>query len=207
MGTVKIEGDVPQNEKIAMSADKKCPQDKDARAETYVVSDGGLKNVIVFLSSGVEAKKYPVPTQAVVIDQVGCKYVPHALSVQTGQEIKIKNSDDTGHNIHSLSMVNPTFNIGQALQGLENSVKLEKAESPFRVKCDVHSWMGNFVGVFDHPYHAVSGDGGKYAIKVPPGTYEVTAWHEKLGTQKGMVTVKEGSAMEHLDFTFKAEKK
>jgi len=63
--------------------------------------------------------------------------------------------------------------------------------------------MQAFVGVFSHPLHTVSKAGGAYEIKLPAGTYEITAIHEKLGTQKQMVTVAENGSAD-LNFTFKA---
>ena len=50
-------------------------------------------------------------------------------------------------------------------------------------KCDVHGWMNAYVGVLDHPYFAVTDKDGKFELKsLPPGTYTIEAWHEKLGT-------------------------
>ncbi len=60
----------------------------------------------------------------------------------------------------------------------------------FLVKCDVHPWMTAYVGVFANPFFSVTGTDGKFTISgLPPGTYEITAWHEKLGTQTATVTV------------------
>jgi galactose mutarotase-like enzyme len=71
-------------------------------------------------------------------------------------------------------------------------------------KCDVHNWMYAYVGVMDHPYFAVTRDGGKFELKnLPAGTYTVEAWHEKLGTQTQSVTIGEKQSRE-ITFTFKA---
>lgn len=208
MGKISFEGPVPENPKIQMKADPKCPQDPNARQEDFVVTDGGLDNVIVYISSPVTGK-FPTPTEPKVIDQHGCHYVPHAFTVQTNQPIKILNSDDTAHNINAQAQKNTPFNFAQPVKGAQNTKTFDKPEMPLKVKCDVHSWMGAWIGVFDHPYHTVSAKGGNYEIKLPPGKYEVTAWHEKYpkDPQKAMVEIKEGGGMEHVNFTFKAPAK
>ena len=71
-------------------------------------------------------------------------------------------------------------------------------------KCDVHGWMNAYVGVVEHPYFAVTDKDGKFSLKgLPPGTYTIEAWHEKLGTQTAKVTL---GAKETKDanFSFKA---
>jgi hypothetical protein len=78
-----------------------------------------------------------------------------------------------------------------------------KPEVMVEFKCDVHSWMRAYAGVLPHPYFAVSGNGGMFELKdVPPGTYTIEAWHEKLGTQTQMVTIGP-KEMKELSFTFK----
>ena len=63
------------------------------------------------------------------------------------------------------------------------------------LKCDVHSWMRAQVGIVGHPFHAVTGVGGTFDLgKLPPGEYEVTAWHETLGEKKQTVTLEDGKA-------------
>ena len=70
------------------------------------------------------------------------------------------------------------------------------------LQCNVHSWMHAYVGVLSHPYFAVSGEDGTFTIDgLPPGTYTVEAWHEKLGTKTATVTVGTGET-KTADFTF-----
>jgi hypothetical protein len=71
-------------------------------------------------------------------------------------------------------------------------------------KCDVHGWMNAYVGVLTHPYFAVTDTSGSFTLKsLPPGTYTIEAWHEKLGTMTQTVTVGEKETKE-ISFTFKA---
>src|SRR5438046_3184583 len=74
-----------------------------------------------------------------------------------------------------------------------------KAAEMFRVKCDVHPWMSAYIGVFVHPYFAVSKEDGTYKIPtkgLADGDYTLTFWHEKYASDpvEEKVTVKDGKA-------------
>jgi hypothetical protein len=72
------------------------------------------------------------------------------------------------------------------------------------LKCDLHTWMNAYVGVLEHPFFAVTADGGRFELKgLPPGTYTIEAWHEKAGTQTLQVTIG-ASESKDIGFTFKA---
>ena len=203
-GKITFDGAVPKADKIQMTADPYCATaNKDPYAETVKVSDGGLENVIVYVSAGLEGKTFPTPTEPLEIDQHDCHYIPHAFTIQVNQPLQVKNSDMTTHNIHVYSGENTLFNMSEVRQGMVLPAKFEKESVPVAVRCDVHKWMNANIGVFTHPSHAVSKQGGVYEFRVPPGTYTVTAWHEKYGTQTGMVTVADNGKTE-LNFTFKA---
>jgi hypothetical protein len=200
-GKISFEGEVPKPVKIQTGADPNCK--KELFTEDTKVKDGGLENVIVYVSGGLEGKSYPVPSTPVVIDQHDCHYIPHVFVIQVNQELQVKNSDDTLHNIHSLGELNASFNTGQPLKGMVATHKFDKEEVLLPVKCDVHKWMGAFIAVVSNPFATVSTEGGKYELKLPAGTFTVTAIHEKYGKQTAMVTVKDGDK-QTMDFKFKA---
>ena len=179
---------------ISMDADPVCSGLHEGPVMTQQVeaTDGNLANVFVYLKEGVTGS-YPAPADAVVLDQVGCTYVPHVAGVQTGQKVVIRNSDPTLHNVHALPTANPEFNQGQPFQGMELEKTFDKAEVMMRFKCDVHPWMSAFMGVVNHPFFAVSGADGSFTIdNVPPGDYVLEAWHETGGTKTQNVTVTDG---------------
>jgi hypothetical protein len=146
---------------------------------------------------------FPTPKERVVLDQRGCQYIPHAITLQIGQELLIRNSDMTAHNVHAWAEVNTPFNESQASQGLETIKKFDKEEIMLPIRCDVHNWMNSFVGVFPHALHTVSKKGGAFEMKLPAGSYEITAVHEKLGKQTQKVDVAENGSVD-LNFSFKA---
>ena len=116
--------------------------------------------------------------------------MPHVVGVRVGQPLEIENSDPTLHNIHAMSKVNQEFNNGQPIQGMKMTHAFTQKEVMIPFKCDVHGWMNAYVGVLDHPFYAVTGADGSFSLKgLPPGTYTIEAWHEKLGTQTQTVTV------------------
>jgi plastocyanin len=173
--------------------------------ETVLVNNDGLENVFVYIKDGLGNYFFEVPTTAVVLDQRGCRYVPHVLGLRVGQPLEILNSDATMHNIHAVPSVNREFNFSQHIQGMKAVKTFTAPEVMVRFKCDVHTWMTAYVGVLNHPYFAVTANGGQFDLKdVPAGTYTVEAWHEKFGAQTQSVTLAEKERRE-VTFTFKAE--
>ena len=206
-GKVVIEGTAPKNEPIKMNADPVCvkanatPQFQ----ETYTVGDGSaFGNVFVYVKDGLGNRTFPTPTETVTIDQKNCRYHPHVFGMMVGQPLVILNSDPTLHNIHAVPKTNQEFNTGQPIQGMKTNHVFTAKEVIVPFKCDVHGWMNAYVGVLDHPYFAVSGADGKFDLKtLPPGTYMIEAWHEKLGAMTQSVTIAEKETKD-ITFTFKA---
>src|SRR5215831_5719577 len=119
-GKITFDGTPPPNDKVQMSSDPYCQMHAAdyPTAETVEVKDGGLENVIIFVSSGVAPGSYPAPTTPVEIVQQNCHYVPHVFTIMTNQTLNVKNGDMTLHNIHVWAEKNPTFNVGQPVQGM-----------------------------------------------------------------------------------------
>ena len=204
-GRVVVEGQVPQNARIKMEADPVCikAHPDGVNFDTYAVENGGLNNVFVYVKDGLGNYYFDPPTEPVKLDQNVCRYTPHVLGVQVRQPIEISNSDATLHNVHSLPDKNKGFNFGQQFVGQKETRTFDKPEVMVLFKCDVHSWMTAYIGVLQHPYFAVTSNGGQFTLKnVPAGTYTVEAWHEKLGTATQSVRLGEKESKE-ISFAFK----
>jgi plastocyanin len=154
-------------------------------------SGNTMGNILVWVSKGLPSgKTFPVPKTPVTLDQKGCLYEPHVMGIMVGQTYRILNSDGVLHNIHTLPKVNPSFNKGMPGTLKEATTVFAKPEDVFHIKCDVHPWMSAYIAVFTHPFFSATGTDGKFTISgLDPGTYEITAWHEKLGTQTASITV------------------
>jgi len=205
-GKVTFAGTPPAPTPIKLSSDPYCQKANPGLAtETEVVGkDGAVENVFVYVKDGLGNQTFAAPSEPVTLDQKGCHYTPHVLGIQVGQPLQIVNSDDTLHNVHGLAKANKEFNQGQPIQGMKMTHTFSTKEVMIPFKCDVHGWMNAWIGVLDHPFYAVTTADGTFSLKgLPPGTYTIEAWHEKLGTQTQTITV---GAKETKDvaFTFKA---
>jgi plastocyanin len=206
-GTITYKGPRPAPSKpIDMSEEPACVEAHKGKAynESLLVNKkGDLANAFVYIKSGLEGKDFAVPATPVTIDQSGCWFHPRVLGIQVGQVLKVVNSDPVTHNIHPMAEVNRAWNHSQGAGDPPIDRKFVKPEIMIPVKCNIHSWMHAFIGVLPYPYFAVSADNGSFSIaNLPPGTYTLAVWQEKLGTQEQQITVTpHGSAV--ANFTFK----
>jgi plastocyanin len=187
-GTVKFDGTAPKPAKIDMSQDPACKGTN--TAETIVADGGDLANVFVYVKDGLGDRTFDVPKDSTTIDQKGCQYHPHVLGVMTGQNIEIRNDDDTTHNIHPTPKDNREWNESQPPKAAALEKTFAREEVMLPVKCNQHPWMKMYVNVVKSPFFAVTGKDGKYEIKgLPPGDYTLAFVHEKLGEQDQKVTL------------------
>ncbi len=187
-GTVKFDGKAPAPAKIDMSQDPACKGTN--AAETIVADKGDLANVFVYVKDGLGDRTFDVPKDPVTIDQDGCKYHPHVLGVMTGQNIEIKNDDQTTHNIHPTPQNNREWNESQPPKAPPIEKSFAREEIMLPVRCNQHPWMKMYINVVKSPFYAVTDKNGKYEIKgLPPGTYTLAFVHEKLGEKTQQVTV------------------
>jgi hypothetical protein len=207
-GKVLLEGSAPEQKSISMKSDPYCTtmHMEEVKRELVIANeDGSLRNVFVYVKEGLTGKRFAPPSEAVVLTQLGCIYVPHVQGIMTGQAFEILNDDDTLHNVRAVPENNPMFNLGQPRRGHKVKRTFESPEVMIHIKCDVHKWMSAYLGVLDHMYFDVTGDGGTFELAgLPPGNYVIEAWHETYGTSTRSVSVGPSESKEIL-FSFSTE--
>lgn len=194
-GSFLVEGALPDipiesvdKDKATCLIDGKVPKDDNL----VVGKDGQLRDVFVmmYFKKGDDKRPAVHPTyeaaksEAVEIDNKDCRFVPHAVFVQTGQTFKLKNSDDVGHNCHIICFNNEE-NINLPSGGSVD-VKMKKPEkAPGNITCDLHKWMDAVVLIRDEPYAAISDEKGEFLLEnIPAGTWHFQFWHKKAGYLK-----------------------
>ncbi len=206
-GAITFAGAKPARQAISMEADEGCQKahaGKPAYDEAVATGkNGALANAFVYIQAGLEGKKFEPNTQAVVLDQRGCMFVPHIIGLRPGQTLDLKNGDSVAHNVHPLPVNNREWNQEQTPQAPGVEHRFARPEIMIPVKCNIHAWMHSYIGVVDHPYFAVTGPDGTFQWKnVPPGDYTVAVWHEKFGKQEQQVHVA-ASASAAVNFTYR----
>lgn len=166
-----------------------CVREQIPDERVIVGSDGGLANVFVFLPrkpAGTKEGAAAPPAEPVIFDQKTCTFLPHALLLRAGQELRVLNADAIVHNTHTNPKSNSAFNSTVKPGEREGiPVVYQRAErEPVRVVCDFHPWMLAWHLPLDHPYGALTGEDGGFTIAdVPAGKHKFAVWHEghKLG--------------------------
>jgi plastocyanin len=209
-GTVHFTGKAPAPVKIDMSMDPACDMSGggDNMSEQFAVHGGKLANVFIYVKSGPPAAfTIGVVGPPVVMDQKGCRYIPHVIGVLKGQSVEFRNSDLTMHNIHTLPTAPgaQSIDLSQSPKGTPQVKQFNLVETMIPVRCNNHPWMNAFINVSQTPFFAVTDEDGKFSISgMPAGDYTLAAVHEKLGEQTMKVTVKPQATADG-NFTFAAK--
>jgi plastocyanin len=192
-GVIRFAGAPVEPKKLKVTVDQSvCGTQKDTEDLVVMAAGRGLRNAVVSLSTPpLEAKVKPA--SPVQMDQKQCMFVPRVIVAPVGATIEFLNSDRLLHNLHSVSKDNAVFNRTQP-KGRTIPIVFKRPEI-VRIDCDLHPWMRAWVVVADHPFYAVTGDGGDFLLEnVPPGRYTLRVWHESLGVVERDVTIADGAS-------------
>jgi len=188
-GVITYAGNPPAPARVDISKDLDvCGISPQFDQSLVVGKSGGVADVVVALTD-IRRGAPLVPARGIEFDQIGCEYRPRVLAFPAGSTVDIVNSDGILHNVHTQSTINPPINVAQP--GFKRVIEVTVAYPELiSVSCDVHNWMQGWWYVAGNPYYAITAADGRYEIKnVPPGTYTLKVWQERLGTTDKKVTV------------------
>lgn len=180
-GTVKWSGAVPRSFEIPITKDPQiCDPDgkKTTSLDRLIIGpDSGVANTVVYLRNVSSGKAFDLPPQRRHLDQKTCRYVPHILLVPVSEALTMQSSDATLHTIHMQGAA--TYNLPFPFPNQPTS-RTMAAPGLVSLRCNGgHVWMNAEMMVVKHPYYAVTDETGRFEFTdVPPGTYQIVAWHE-----------------------------
>jgi len=81
--------------------------------------------------------------------------------------------------LHTVQMSgNADYNLPFTSEGQEITRTMIR-EGAVNLRCNVHVWMNGEMMVARNPYYTVTDQNGNFELtQVPPGDYEIVAWHE-----------------------------
>jgi plastocyanin len=160
-----------------------------------------MDNVVVYIEKVNSEKRFTTSTEKVSMDQKDETFIPHVLPVLVGTSVDFINKDDFYHSVFSYSRAK-TFDLGKYPKGIKRAVLFDKM-GIVEIFCEIHSYMQAFVLVLQNPYFAKPDSTGNYHIEdIPPGNYDLVAWHDVLKPIRQPVEIKENNKLQ-VDFEFK----
>jgi len=180
-GTVKWQGAVPR---LIASEINKDPEVCDPLGQKHrdlerllVAPSGGVANTVVFLRNVSRGKEMDLPVARRSLNQKNCRYEPHILLVPVQATLTVKSSDPLLHTVHMSGSAD--YNLPFTAKGQEITRPMTR-EGIVSLRCNAgHVWMNGEMIVAKNPYYAVTDEDGNFELtQVPPGQYEIVAWHE-----------------------------
>ncbi|BFU95195.1 MAG: hypothetical protein NTNFB02_19170 [Nitrospira sp.] len=176
--------------------------------DVNVGADGGLKDAVVVIEGVTNGKPFHF-TEAQVEANI-CQFLPFVTVVSDKRQLTVTNRDPVSHDIQGYAYDQAGVDIvlhrpSLKATGTTETVHLVKGRKIFTMQCGMHPYMQSWGYAIDNPYYAVTDLEGAFSIgDLPPGTYNVKAWHPVLGFRERSVTV-EPNAVVTLDVLFEAK--
>jgi len=142
-----------------------------------ISSNGGVANTVVFLKDITKGKAMDLPEGRQFLNQKTCRYEPHLMLVPDNGTVQLKSSDPVLHTVHMSGMADYNLPFPFANQTVSRTMNREGLVD---LRCNAgHTWMNAEMLVVSHPYYSVTDEDGNFKLTdVPPGDYEIEAWHE-----------------------------
>jgi plastocyanin len=189
-GKVSVAGLAPKLANLPVTRDMKTCGTSKPDESLEVGKEGGVKNAVIWFPELPPAKGQK-PAKA-KLDQQGCVFVPHVVTVSSGATLDVVNSDKALHNVRAQAGESRLMNYAMPIQGHVVPTKLNK-DGIFKLSCDVHPWMRGWILVLPTAHFGLTDENGAYKIEgVPAGKHKLKIWHERLGERDAEVEIQAG---------------
>ena len=203
-GTVDIQGQVPKRRILNPKFLVGTPVARLGKFELDNIVVDEKKRVrwaLVYVKSGLESRTFDVPAAPAALDLEMYRFVPHVLGLRVGQPLMVANNDQEPHFFHAICEAQPDAFLSGLPAGSTKTVTFGRPEITVRIKCDIHPWEDGRIGVFPHPFYAVTNADGRFEIPgLPPGKYVLEAWHELYIPVTAEIEISEGATVTY-DFS------
>ena len=208
-GFLAFKGTPPKADEVLISKDNHhCGEGVIVPDPLRIGADGQVADAVVALKGITEGKPWADAVKTPKVVQARCRFQPFVQIAPKGAELTILNEDPLLHNIHAYEIIGRArrtlFNIAQPQAGQidRHALKLRRG-SVVELDCDAHNWMSAWIYTSEHPYAVVGNDEGRFVLEdIPPGDYEVIAWHPVLGEVSRKLAIAPGeTAALDLEFT------
>jgi len=208
-GFAMLKGTPPKPDEVLITKDHgHCGEGVVIPDPVRLGADGRLGDAVIALKDVASGKPWPAALKAPNILQARCRFDPFVQVAPKGSELTITNQDPLLHNIHTYEIIGRArrtmFNIAQPQAGqIDKHVLKMRRGHVVEIDCDAHNWMSAWIYTSEHPYVSAADPEAGYAIEgIPPGTYEVTAWHPALGEVSKEVAIAPGKTVDlNIEFT------
>ncbi len=173
-----------------------------------VSKNGGLQDTVIAIQGIKKGKPFPKKMQTLRLNL--CHANKYVIGIKNGEDILIENTDPIKHEIATYEIYGAHRNqiSNKSVLPVNSQVRsafIKPGAPEFILKCNLHPFLQTRGYIIENPYYVISDAEGNFKIdNIPPGKYEVTAWHPFVPIQKGTVTIEAGKKAQ-LNFTFKGE--
>ena len=180
-----------------------------------VNEQGQVRNVVVLLEGVTEGKPFSLSVPRV--EARDCRFLPFTTVVRSGHGIEVVNMDPVMHDIQAYEtstamgtrvLFNSPLSFNRRHQrgdlhathdhrpgeSLVRQFQLSKKRRTFVMQCGFHAYMQSWAIAVDNPYYVLTDENGRFSLEdVPPGTYDLRAWHPGIKqVVKQQVTIEPG---------------
>ena len=180
-----------------------------------VNEQGQVRNVVVLLEGVAEGKPFSLSVPRV--EARDCRFLPFTTVVRSGHGIEVVNMDPVMHDIQAYEtstamgtrvLFNSPLSFNRRHQrgdlhathdhrpgeSLVRQFQLSKKRRTFVMQCGFHAYMQSWAIAVDNPYYVLTDENGRFFLEdVPPGTYDLRAWHPGIKqVVKQQVTIEPG---------------